>query len=250
MEYNMASRRQRLDQILVERALAESRTKAQGLILAGQVLVNGQAIDKPGHQVARDSRISLVAEQRFVSRGGEKLEHAFQAFALDVHGLVCLDIGASTGGFSDCLLQHGAAKVYAIDVGIGQLHWKLRNHPRIVVMDRLNARFLRPADLPELADYAVVDVAFISLTKILPAVKDVLRPAAHIVTLIKPQFEAGRQEVGCGGVVRDPAVHQEVVRRIRRFGEDELNLQWLDVCEAFPRGPAGNLEYLAYWKKP
>jgi len=246
----MKTQRQRLDQLLVERGLAESRSKAQRLILAGAVRADGQPVSKPGQEFPAKAVLSVDAPERFVGRGGEKLEKAFKVFALDIRDKICIDVGASTGGFTDCLLQHGAAKVFAVDVGKGQLHWKLRNDPRVVVMENVNARYLRPADLPEPADFAVMDVSFISLTKVLPAVKDIIRPAALIITLIKPQFEAGRKEVGRGGVVRDAAVHERVVTKIRAFGETELGLVWRGVCESPIRGPAGNIEFLACWKKP
>lgn len=246
----MKPRCQRLDLLLVERALADNRAKAQRLILAGQVRVNGQLALKPGRQCPEDAGVAVATPERFVSRGGEKLERAFEVFALDVRRKVGLDIGASTGGFTDCLLQHGAAKVYAVDVGRGQLHGKLRNDPRVVIMDKINARYLRASDFPESIDFATIDVAFISLTKILPAVKDILRPAAQIITLIKPQFEAGRAEVGRGGVVRAAAVREKVVAKIRAFGQTALGLIWRDVCESPIKGPAGNVEFLAYWEKP
>ncbi len=246
----MASSKQRLDQLLVMRALAASRPQAQRLIMAGKVRVAGQLADKPGRRIAADAELSVAAGERFVGRGGAKLEHAFQTFGLQASGLICLDIGASSGGFTDCLLQHGAAKVYAIDVGRGQLHQKLRQDPRVVIMDKTNARYLRPDDLGELADLAVMDVSFISLTKVMPAIKDMLRPGAHLLTLIKPQFEAGRQEVGRGGVVREAAVRQRVIEQLRQWGTEQLGLRWLGVCESPLRGPAGNLEYLAYWEKP
>jgi 23S rRNA (cytidine1920-2'-O)/16S rRNA (cytidine1409-2'-O)-methyltransferase len=240
--------KQRLDVLLVERGLAESREKAQGLIRAGQVLVNGQLADKPGHTFDTEAAFEVKAGPRFVSRGGEKLEGAFDAFHLNVKDLICLDVGASTGGFTDCLLQHGAAKVFCVDVGKGQLHWRLRNDPRVTVMDALNARYLKPADLPVKPRFAVVDVSFISLTRILPAVIQVLDVPAELVTLIKPQFEAGRKEVGKGGVVRDEAVRAAVVENIRAWGTKELALEWLGVCESPLKGPAGNVEYLAYWR--
>ncbi len=244
----MPSTKQRLDQLLVTRCLAESREKAQRLILAGQVRIGGQIADKPGRRVTSDAALVVAAGERFVGRGGEKLERAFKVFQPDVKGLVCLDIGASTGGFTDCLLQHDAAKVYAVDVGAGQLHWKLRNDPRVVVMDKVNARYLRPGDLPEPAAFAALDVSFISLTKVLPAIKDILKAGSRIITLIKPQFEAERREIGRGGVVRDPAARQRAIERIRQFGEMELGLQWLELCESPLRGPAGNVEFLAYWE--
>jgi 23S rRNA (cytidine1920-2'-O)/16S rRNA (cytidine1409-2'-O)-methyltransferase len=167
-----------------------------------------------------------------------------------VQGLVCADIGASTGGFTDCLLQHGAARVYAIDVGRGQLDWRLRNDPRVVVQEGVNARYLKAGDLPEPPGFASVDVSFISLTLILPPVTNLLVPGADMVTLIKPQFEAGRAHVGKGGVVRDPAVHDDVVRRVREFGTGTAGLEWRGLCESPIRGPAGNIEFLAWWRKP
>ncbi|OQW96965.1 MAG: TlyA family rRNA (cytidine-2'-O)-methyltransferase [Verrucomicrobia bacterium A1] len=239
----------RLDQRVVELGLVESREKAQRLIRAGGVTVDGRAETKPSHEVAPEAVVALQERERFVSRGGEKLEEAFRIFGLEVSGRVCLDVGASTGGFTDCLLQHGAAKVFAVDVGRGQIHWKLRSDPRVVVMDELNARYLTPAMFPERPDFAVADVAFISLTKILPAVTGVLADRAELVTLIKPQFEAGREQVGRGGVVKDPRVHEEVIERIRSFGVREVGLSWRGVCPSPVKGPAGNTEFLAYWKK-
>jgi 23S rRNA (cytidine1920-2'-O)/16S rRNA (cytidine1409-2'-O)-methyltransferase len=244
-----AQPRQRLDLLLVERELAESREKAQRLILAGQVRVAGEVADKPGRLFPRDAAVAVAARERFVSRGGEKLEAAFARFGLAVEGRVCLDVGASTGGFTDCLLQHGAARVYAVDVGRGQLDWRLRNDARVVVMDGINARHLQPADVPEPVDCACVDVAFISLTLILPPVTRLVRPSGHLVTLIKPQFEAGRSEVGKGGVVRDPEVRRRVVERILGFGTGTLPLESLGLCESPLKGPAGNVEYLAYWRR-
>ena len=242
-------KRVRLDQRVVELGLVESREKAQRLIRAGEVKVGGRAETKPSHPVLPDDVIELAEQEPFVSRGGLKLEEAFREFGLDVTGRVCVDVGASTGGFTDCLLQHGAARVYAVDVGRGQLHWKLRTDPRVVVMDDLNARYLTPTMFPERPDFAVLDVAFISLTKVLPAVTQVLAAQADLVTLIKPQFEAGREEVGKGGVVRDPAVHAQVVERIRVFGTEQLGLSWRAHCASPIKGPAGNIEFLAHWKK-
>ena len=241
--------RMRLDQMLVDRKLAESREKAQRLIRAGRVRVAGQMATKPGHDFPGDVEIVVSEGERFVSRGGEKLEAAFACFRLEVRGLVCLDVGASTGGFTDCLLQPGAAKVFAVDVGKGQLHWKLRQDPRVTVFDDVNARYMKPDLFPESPEFAVVDVAFISLTNILPAVKAVLRDGSHLVTLIKPQFEAGRELVGKGGVVRDPEIRRQVVEKIHIFGVETLSLEWLGSCESPIQGPAGNLEFLAWWKK-
>ena len=240
--------RMRLDQLLVEQGLAESREKAQRLIRAGEVRVNGHPQTKPGHEFDPDSEIAVKASMPFVGRGGQKLEEAFSVFGLDVKDRVCLDVGASTGGFTDCLLQHGAQKVYAIDVGAGQLHWQLRSDPRVVVMEKVNARYLKPEDFPERAEFAVVDVSFISLTKILPAVTALLQPCAELVTLIKPQFEAGREKVQRGGVVRDEAVRAEVVEAVKQFGTGTLGLQWMGVCTSPIKGPAGNVEFLAWWK--
>jgi len=241
--------KERLDVLVATRGLSESREQAQRLIMAGQVMVAGTVAAKPGHRFDTDVEIEVKPLPRFASRGGDKLEGAFGAFHLDVTDRVCLDVGASTGGFTDCLLQHGARQVVALDVGKGQLHWKLRNDPRVIVMEGVNARFLTPDDLPLVPSFAVVDVSFISLTKILPAVIQVLRSESEIITLIKPQFEAGRDQVGKGGVVRNNDVRQEVVARIRAFGTGELGLEWCDLCESPLKGPAGNVEFLAYWRK-
>lgn len=241
--------KKRLDLLLTEKGHAESREKAQRLILAGAVRVDGQVADKPGRPCAEDAVIEVEAGDRFVSRGGEKLEEAFQRFGIDVAGAVCADIGASTGGFTDCLLQHGAVRVYSVDVGRGQLDWKLRNDPRVVVKEGINARYLQAGDLPEPFRFAVIDVSFISLTLILPPVTKLLAPSGELVTLIKPQFEAGREKVGKGGVVRDPAVHEDVIASIRRFGTGGLSLEWRGLCESPIKGPAGNVEFLAWWRK-
>jgi len=241
-------KRVRLDQLLVERGLAESREQAQRLIRAGEVTVAGHPAAKPGQDVPPDSTVTIRTPPRFVSRGGEKLEAAFTAFELAVERLDCLDVGASTGGFTDCLLQHGAARVIALDVGRGQLHWRIRQDPRVAVIEGLNARYLKPGDLPFRPAFAVLDVSFISLTLVLPPVIDVLAERAGLVTLIKPQFEAGRSEVGHGGVVRDPSVRQAVLARIRAFGSAS-GLEWRGVLDSPLPGPAGNVEMLAYWRK-
>lgn len=235
---------------MVARGLAESREQAQRLIMAGEVRIGGVPASKPAQPVPPGASIEVETPPRFVSRGGEKLDAAFEAFPIEVAGLVCLDIGASTGGFTDCMLQRGAARVYAIDVGRGQLHWKLRTDPRVVVMEGVNARHLQSARLPEPGAFAAVDVSFISLTKILPAVRQLLSPGAGLVTLIKPQFEAGRADVGRGGVVRDEAVRARVVETVRAFGVSELGLEWRGVCTSPLRGPAGNVEFLACWRRP
>jgi 23S rRNA (cytidine1920-2'-O)/16S rRNA (cytidine1409-2'-O)-methyltransferase len=241
--------KERLDVLMVRRGLAETREKAQRLILAGQVRVADGPAPKPGHQVAEDAAIEVLRPPRFASRGGVKLEAAFEQFGLTVAGLVCLDIGASTGGFTDCLLQHGAARVIAVDVGAGLIHWRLRQDPRVTVVENLNARYLEPRHLPATPDFASIDVSFISLTKILPAAIRVLRPGAEIVSLAKPQFEAGRGRVGRGGVVRDPGVRAEVLEMLRAFGTG-LGLAWMDCCESPITGPAGNVEFLIRWRTP
>lgn len=239
----------RLDQLVVDRGLTESREQAQRLIRAGQVWIDGHRALKPGHTFAADTAIELTAAPRFVSRGGEKLEAAFDAFNLRVDGFACLDVGAATGGFTDCLLQHGAAKVYAVDVGKGLIHWRLRNDPRVVVLEHINARRLDASLFADPIMFATIDVSFISLTRILPAVTQVMVEAGHIVSLIKPQFEAGRKQVGKGGVVRDSAVRAEVVEKIKVFGTEALGLMWLATCESPLKGPAGNVEHLVLWRK-
>lgn len=239
----------RLDQLVTQKGFSESREKAQRLIRSGAVRVGGHPQTKPGHLFPHDSEIEVTAKDKYVSRGGIKLETALKNFPINLKGVIAADIGASTGGFTDCMLQNGAAKVYAVDVGKGQIHWNLRNDPRVVVHDGFNARNLDASLFDEQPNFAVVDVSFISLKLILPPLVAVLSTPAELVTLIKPQFEAGRNEVGKNGVVRDPAVRQEVVDRIKRFGEEELNLLCSGVCESEIKGPAGNVEFLAWWKK-
>ena len=243
----------RLDQIMVERGLCESREKAKRAIMAGQVKINENIARKPSDSVKPDDLISLLAAEKFVSRGGHKLEHALQHFALDVSGVTAVDIGASTGGFTDCLLQNGAAKVYAIDVGQGQLAWKLRRDKRVVVMEKTNARSLTPANFPQpfaLADMAVIDCSFISLRKILPAAIALLKPSGKIVALIKPQFEAGKAEADKGaGVITDPAVHERVLQELEEFVKARTGLNWRGVTESPLLGPAGNKEFLALIEK-
>lgn len=239
---------ERLDQALVTRGLCQSRERAKRLILAGQVRVNGQPAAKPSQPVGPDDHLEVLAPERFVSRGGYKLAHALEHFQLSVAGLTALDVGASTGGFTDCLLQAGAARVYAVDVGRGQLAWKLRRDPRVVVMEGVNARHLRPEHFPPPfapPNLAVVDCSFISLRKILPPVVALLQPGAKIVALIKPQFEAGKREADRGaGVIRDPAIHERVLRELRQFASAELGLLWRGVTESPLPGPAGNKEFL------
>ncbi|MEI8243847.1 MAG: TlyA family RNA methyltransferase [bacterium] len=244
----MSGVKDRLDNLVVARGGAESKEQAQRLILAGLVRVNGHPATKAGHKFPDDAVVEVEARPRFVSRGGDKLEGAFSAFRLDVTGKDCLDVGASTGGFTDCLLQHGAARVVALDVGHDQLHWKMRQDPRVTVIEGFNARRLTAADLPFQPRFAVVDVAFISLRLILQPMMEVLAPGSELVSLIKPQFEAGREQAP-GGVVRDPAVRQAVVAAIRAFGEGHAGLTWLGVVPSPLPGPEGNIEFLAHWRK-
>ena len=235
--------RSRLDKLVVERGLAATRQKAQALILAGQIQVDGQRVDKAGGLVATSARIVLVGEApRYASRGGLKLEGALQDFAVDVTEKICLDIGSSTGGFTDCLLQHGAGRVHAVDVGKGQLDWKLRQDKRVVVHEGMNARYLKPEDIGEPADLVTVDVAFISLEKILPAALDCAKPGAVFLLLIKPQFELSRGQVGKGGIVRDPALQRQAVEKITRAAA-RLGLANLAVRESRLPGAEGNREF-------
>lgn len=239
-------KKERLDVLLVNRGMFESRAKAQAAVMAGQVLVNEQKIDKPGTPVAPEVTIRLLGNKLpYVSRGGLKLEKALQIFPISVEGKVVADIGASTGGFTDCALLNGAAKVYAIDVGYGQLAWKLRNDERVVNMERTNVRYLEADSLPEQVDAATIDVAFISLDKILPAVHKILKPEGFVVALIKPQFEAGKENVGKKGVVRDAAVHEQVINNVISFAKGEgFGIAGLDFSPI--KGPEGNIEYLLH----
>ncbi len=242
-------KKERLDLLVTERGLAGSREQAQRLILAGQILVDGHSQTKAGQRVSIKACVMARARARFVSRGGDKLEAAVAAFGLQIEGRYALDVGASTGGFTDCMLQHGAAHVIALDVGRGQIHESLRRDPRVTVIEKCNARYLQAADLPFIPDLAVCDVSFISLKLVMPAVVAVLRPDAELVTLIKPQFEAGRAQVEKGGVVRDPSVRASVVERIRTFGVSELHLEWLGEITSPVLGPAGNVEFMGWWRK-
>jgi 23S rRNA (cytidine1920-2'-O)/16S rRNA (cytidine1409-2'-O)-methyltransferase len=236
----------RLDRLLAARGLAESREKAQAMIFAGQVLVNGQKIDKAGALVPDDVEIRILGETlRYVSRGGLKLEKALHEFQVSVEGRVALDIGASTGGFTDCLLQHGCGKVYAVDVGYGQLAWKLRQDPRVVVIERTNIRALEPQLVPEPADIAVVDVSFISLEKVIPAVLKLLKLNSEIIALIKPQFEAGKESVGKGGIVRDQAARTAAVEKVSECIRG-LGLEIRGVIPSPITGQDGNVEFLIH----
>ena len=243
-------KRERIDKLLVERGLAESRTKAQAMVMAGVVLVNEQRVEKPSAQIAPDSRIRIKhaddPTSRYVGRGGLKLEAALREFQIDARGLVCLDVGASTGGFTDCLLQNGAAKVFAIDVGHNQIDWSLRNDPRVEVREGVNARYLDPEDFSLAFDLAVIDVSFISVTRILPSVTALLKPDASLVVLIKPQFEVGRGEVGSGGIVRDDEKRIKAVNRVNEFAAT-LELKTNKTIESPITGAEGNIEYLAHY---
>jgi 23S rRNA (cytidine1920-2'-O)/16S rRNA (cytidine1409-2'-O)-methyltransferase len=236
--------RERLDVLMHKTGLADSREQARRLIMAGQVSVNGAIADKPGTRVLTTAQIQIGARPPYVSRGGLKLEAALTAFAVGVQGQVAADIGASTGGFTDCLLQHGAARVYAVDVGYGQLAWTLRQDPRVVVMERINARYLD--SLPEPVDLITIDVSFISLKLVLPAVIPLLKPTGQIIALAKPQFEAGRKQVGKGGVVRDSAVHHAVLYDLLVWASTH-GLRTQGLIPSPLRGPAGNIEFLIRW---
>jgi 23S rRNA (cytidine1920-2'-O)/16S rRNA (cytidine1409-2'-O)-methyltransferase len=239
--------RQRIDQLIVDRGLAESRAKAQALILAGSVLVNGQKAGKAGRTVAADAAIELIRQLPFVSRGGLKLDAALSGFGIDAAGKVCVDIGSSTGGFTDCLLQRGAARVYSVDVGPTQLDWKLRTDPRVIVLDHTNARYLMPEKIGEQCDLAVCDVSFISVTLILPVLPTLLTPDGEIVILIKPQFEVGRDEVGKGGIVRDPELHRAACRKVREAVE-QLGFNSRLMDSPVP-GAKGNREFLLHARR-
>lgn len=238
--------KERLDVLLVSLGLAESRAKAQATIMAGEVYVNGQKADKSGMEVDITSNIEVRGSAcPYVSRGGLKLEKALKNFGVDPTGYVCSDSGASTGGFTDCLLQQGASKVFAIDVGYGQLAWKIRNDPRVVVMERTNIRYVTPEDLGEPLDLSVIDVSFISLGLVLPVVKTLLKPTGQVLCLIKPQFEAGKDKVGKKGVVRDPAVHEEVLQNFISLAKS-LDFTIRNLTFSPVKGPEGNIEFLAH----
>ena len=243
------SEKKRLDVLLTERGLQESRQRAQAVIMSGEVFVNGQRVDKPGTAVAEDAQIEVRGGTlAYVSRGGLKLEKAMAAFPIDLNGAVCADIGASTGGFTDCMLQNGAEKVYAVDVGYGQLAWKLRSDPRVVCLERTNARYLTHEQVPDELDFASVDVSFISLKLILPPLNGLLKDGGHAACLVKPQFEAGREKVGKKGVVRDPDVHLEVLEHFLDHAK-ESGFTVLGLTYSPIRGPEGNIEYLGYLEK-
>lgn len=239
----------RLDKIIYERGLVESREQAKRLILAGLVLVHDQKEDKAGTLIAEDADIRLLGhEHPYVGRGGVKLAHALQEFQIDPSGKIAIDVGASTGGFTDCLLQHGVQKVYAVDVGYGQLAWKLMNDLRVISRERTNVRYLTPEDFPEQMDIAVIDLSFISITKILEPVQHLLHPDAEVIALVKPQFEVGKGEVGKGGIVKSPEKHQRVLQEVREYAEG-LGFQFKGVTESPIKGARGNTEFFMYLSK-
>lgn len=238
--------KQRLDLLLVSRGLVDSREQAQRLILAGEVLVKDQPVTKPGTKVDDVLPLTVKNRPKYVSRGGLKLEGALQAFPVKAEGKICLDIGSSTGGFTDCLLQNGALRVHAVDVGTNQLVWKLRSDPRVIVKEQFNARYMTPADLGEKVQLIVSDVSFISLTKILPAAYDCLEEGGDMLVLIKPQFELQPEDIGPGGIVRDPALHRRAVEKIRLFVTEELHREWMGVADSPIKGMEGNKEFLAW----
>ena len=241
--------KERLDVLLVKRGLAPSREKAKTMIMEGNVFVNNNREDKAGSTFAEDAPIEIHGNTlKYVSRGGLKLEKAMTHFSISLDGMVCMDIGASTGGFTDCMLQNGAKKVYSVDVGYGQFAWKLRQDPRVVCMEKTNIRYVTPEDIDDVLDFASVDVSFISLTKVLPAAYALLKDGGQMVCLIKPQFEAGREKVGKKGVVRDPAVHKEVIEKVIVFAKEQY-LQPLALDFSPIKGPEGNIEYLLYLQK-
>lgn len=240
------SRKVRIDILLVEKGLAESRSIAQRLVMARQVRVNGQVVHKSSQMIETSADIILDTGPRFVSRGGEKLAAALDSFPITVEEKVCADVGASTGGFTDCLLQNSASRVYAIDVGHGQLHWKLRNHPKVVVMERTNARTLK--SLPEIIHLVTIDASFISLRLLLPVVVGWLEEGGDVIALVKPQFEAGKKAVGRGGVVKDPEIHRRVLEKVISYAT-ELDLIPQDVIQSPLTGPKGNLEFLLWCRQ-
>ena len=250
MKHERSERHMRIDKLLVDRGLAESRTKARALVMAGVVLADEQRVNKPSDTVASDVQVRLKGgddpTSRYVGRGGLKLETALRDFELSVEGLTCLDVGASTGGFTDCLLQHGAKRVIALDVGHNQIDYRLRTDPRVEVREGVNARYLQPDDFKARFDLVVMDVSFISATKIIPAIVRLLKPDGRLVVLIKPQFEVGRGEVGKGGIVRDPQQHAQVIEQVNRAAE-QLGLQVKRVIESPIQGADGNVEFLALY---
>jgi 23S rRNA (cytidine1920-2'-O)/16S rRNA (cytidine1409-2'-O)-methyltransferase len=241
--------KERVDALLVTRGLCDSREQAKRLILAGEVSTGTVVVAKPSTKLSSDADLSIKEKPKYVGRGGLKIEGALDTFDINPMGLTCLDVGASTGGFTDCLLQRGATKVHAVDVGTNQLVWKLRNDPRVIVKEKFNARHMTPDDIGEPIDLAVTDVSFISLTKILPPMFATLKADGQIVCLIKPQFELDREDISKGGIVKDPALHQRAVDKIKKFVTEELNHQWIECIDSPIKGTEGNKEFLA-WLRP
>lgn len=241
----MAGKNERVDVLLVGRGLCDTREQAKRLVLAGEVRSGDRVIDKPSSKVPGDAPLEVKEKPKYVGRGGLKLEGALDAFGIDPAGRVCLDIGASTGGFTDCLLQRGAERVHAVDVGTNQLVWKIRSDPRVVVREKFNARSLVEADLGERVSLVVIDVSFISLTKILPAAFGVLETGGDVVPLVKPQFELDREDIGRGGIVRDAALHDRAVAKVRGFVEEALGREWRGLIDSPITGTDGNREFLA-----
>ena len=239
----------RLDLALVQRGLCPSREQAKRLIMAGEVMLGDEVMSKPGWLVRDDAHLKVKTPPRFVSRGGLKLEGALEHFGIEVTGLTAMDVGASTGGFTDCLLQRGAVKVYAFDVGTNQMVWKLRSDPRVICRENFNVRHLQPEDVPELVDLIVGDVSFISLTLVLPGALSVLKPGGQVLVLVKPQFELSREEVGKGGIVRESELHEKACMRIRSFVEGRPELEWRGLTESSIQGTDGNREFLAWFTK-
>jgi 23S rRNA (cytidine1920-2'-O)/16S rRNA (cytidine1409-2'-O)-methyltransferase len=237
---------ERADALLVARGLCDSREQAKRLILAGEVRSGDRVIDKPSAKLPLEAPLAIKEKPRFVGRGGLKIEAALDAFQIDPSGWICIDVGASTGGFTDCLLQRGAARVHAVDVGTNQLVWKIRNDPRVVVKEQFNARHMVPEDIGEKVQLAVMDLSFISLTKVLPAVFSVLEQDGAVICLIKPQFELQRDDISKGGIVRDPALHEQAVDKIRRFVTEEHPMEWRGVIPSPITGMDGNQEFLAW----
>ena len=239
-------RKDRLDALMFNRGMCDSREQAKRLVLAGEVKVDGRMVDKPAEKFGEDVVVEIKEKPKFVGRGGLKLEGALEAFGIDVTGWVCMDVGASTGGFTDCLLQRGAARVHAVDVGTNQLVWKLRNDPRVISKEKFNARHMEPKDIGEKIRLAVMDLSFISLTKVLPAVFGVLEDGGEVVCLIKPQFELDREDIGKGGIVRDEELRERAVEKIRKFVTEEHGKTWKGVIPASISGMDGNQEFLAW----
>ncbi|HET6862538.1 MAG TPA: TlyA family RNA methyltransferase [Pyrinomonadaceae bacterium] len=252
MRHISALKRERIDKLLVDHGLAPSRTKAQAMVMAGVVLVDDQRVEKPSEQYSLQANIRIKGAEdptsRYVGRGGLKLEGALRSFNLDVSGMNCLDVGASTGGFTDCLLQNGAKKVWAIDVGHNQIDWRLRTDPRVEVREGVNARYLQPADLMVSFDLAVIDVSFISVKLVLPAIVPLLKDDGRVITLIKPQFEVGRGQVGSGGIVRDEEQHRRVVAEVNELAES-MGLRLVNVIDSPILGAEGNKEFLALYSR-